>query len=102
LILYEPMAGLSPLSRLRLVELLARLQEDEGVSCLVFSSGDAELLRPLCHHLAFLLNGRIVELGPTDVLLGAAAHPYTLEMTREKTSPGPSLLSALHARTGCD
>jgi ABC-2 type transport system ATP-binding protein len=69
LILDEPTAGLDPLARLELMELL-RAERDAG-SAIIFSSHHGEDVAALADDVAFLHGGRIVESGPLAEVLGS-------------------------------
>ena len=43
----------------------------------VFVGHDLRLVRHLCHDVAVMYRGKIVEAGPATTVLGRAAHPYT-------------------------
>ena len=58
------------------MNLLLDLQERLGVTY-VFVGHDLRLVRHLCHDVAVMYRGRIVEQGPAVSLLGRPAHPYT-------------------------
>ncbi|MFW6085499.1 MAG: ABC transporter ATP-binding protein [Gemmatimonadota bacterium] len=67
LILDEPTAGLDPLSRSRLKDLI-RDERERGVTILVTSHVLSEL-RELAEHLVYLVDGRTRHDGPVDALL---------------------------------
>ena len=60
----------------QIVNLLLQLQEDLGVTY-VFVGHDLRLVKHLCHDLAVMYHGRLVELGEAHDVLTAPAHPYT-------------------------
>ena len=67
----EPTSNLDPVERVRLLDLLARLRRDEGVSILVSSHVLAEVLR-LADEIVVLSGGRVAARGrPEEVLLGS-------------------------------
>lgn len=76
IVLDEPTSQLSPGARGELVELLNRLQKERGLSYL-FISHDLTTVRNLCHRVAVMYLGQIVEVAATQVLYSAARHPYT-------------------------
>lgn len=67
LILDEPTAGLDPLSRSRLKDLI-RAERERGVTVLVTSHVLSEL-RELAEHLVYVVDGRTRHDGPVDELL---------------------------------
>lgn len=60
----------------QVTDLLARLQADDGMSCL-FISHDLALIERTCNRVAVMFAGQIVETGPTKAVLGNPRHPYT-------------------------
>lgn len=58
------------------LNLLRRLQADLGLSML-FISHNLAVVRYMCDDVAVMFNGRIVEQGRVDEILGSAQHPYT-------------------------
>jgi oligopeptide/dipeptide ABC transporter ATP-binding protein len=76
IILDEPLSALDVSVSAQIVNLLLDLQERLGVTY-VFVGHDLRLVRHLCHDVAVMYHGRIVEEGETQQLLGSAAHPYT-------------------------
>ncbi|MGF1598349.1 MAG: oligopeptide/dipeptide ABC transporter ATP-binding protein [Acidimicrobiales bacterium] len=76
IILDEPLSALDVSVSAQIANLLLDLQERLDVTY-VFVGHDLRLVRHLCHDVAVLYRGRIVEQGPTVALLDAPAHPYT-------------------------
>jgi ABC-type glutathione transport system ATPase component len=80
LVLDEPVSALDPSVRAGIVNLLADLRDELGLSQL-FIAHDLALVRHVARHqVAVLHQGRIVETGPADRVLGVPAHPYTREL----------------------
>jgi oligopeptide/dipeptide ABC transporter ATP-binding protein len=67
---------LDPAARQRLLLALRELAHTRGTAC-VLATPDATLLRDFCHRVIVLLEGRIVEAGSAERVLGQPAHPYT-------------------------
>ena len=76
IILDEPLSALDVSVSAQIVNLLLDLQERLGVTY-VFVGHDLRLVRHLCHDVAVMYRGRIVEQGAAVALLGQPAHPYT-------------------------
>jgi oligopeptide transport system ATP-binding protein len=76
IILDEPLSALDVSVSAQIVNLLLQLQEDLGVTY-VFVGHDLRLVKHLCHDLAVMYHGRLVELGEAHDVLTAPAHPYT-------------------------
>lgn len=76
LVLDEPLTALDPPSQRAATELLLQLKRQHGVASLLVSH-DLALVRTLADSVVVMYRGRIVESGPTHVVLGAPRHPYT-------------------------
>ncbi|WP_320778690.1 ABC transporter ATP-binding protein [Streptomyces sp. CRN 30] len=72
----EPVSALDVTTRVKVVELLAELKRERGLT-LVMVSHDLSVVASLCERTAVLERGRVVEQGATSQVLGAPAHPYT-------------------------
>jgi oligopeptide/dipeptide ABC transporter ATP-binding protein len=76
IVLDEPLSALDVSVSAQIVNLLLDLQERMGVT-FVFVGHDLRLVRHLCHDVAVMYRGRVVEQGAAMTLLDAPAHPYT-------------------------
>jgi ABC-type glutathione transport system ATPase component len=76
LLLDEATSALDVLVASGIVALLRRLQREQGLSLLVITH-DLALARQLCHRIAVMEVGRIVELGDAEALVSAPQHPAT-------------------------
>ncbi|WP_406151054.1 ABC transporter ATP-binding protein [Streptomyces sp. NBC_01012] len=72
----EPVSALDVTTRVKVVDLLAELKEERGLT-LVMVSHDLSVVASLCERTAVLERGRVVEQGATSQVLGAPAHTYT-------------------------
>lgn len=72
----EATSALDPVVQRKLVELVARLCREQGLT-LVFVTHDIALAAVLGTRLAVVYSARLVELGPADVALSDPGHPYT-------------------------
>ncbi|MCA9931402.1 MAG: ATP-binding cassette domain-containing protein [Anaerolineales bacterium] len=76
LVVDDMVAALDPVVQRRLVELLARLQQQLGLSVL-YMAPDLATAHLICDRVAILYLGQIVEMAETAVLYDRPAHPYT-------------------------
>ncbi|WP_413752130.1 ABC transporter ATP-binding protein [Streptomyces sp. R-74717] len=72
----EPVSALDVTTRVKVVDLLNELKQDQGLT-LVMVSHDLSVVASLCERTAVLESGHVVEQGKTAQVLGAPAHPYT-------------------------
>ncbi|MCX4580245.1 ATP-binding cassette domain-containing protein [Streptomyces sp. NBC_01571] len=72
----EPVSALDVTTRVKVVDLLADLKEEQGLT-IVMVSHDLSVVASLCERTAVLERGHVVEQGDTDQVLGDPAHPYT-------------------------
>jgi len=76
LILDETLSALDQVEQAELLDLFKRLQASHGFSY-VFISHDLALVRRMCHRVAVMYLGRIVELADNATLFEHPHHPYT-------------------------
>jgi peptide/nickel transport system permease protein len=74
----EPTTALDVTVQAQILTLLDDLRRDRGLAIL-FITHDFGVVAQLCDRVAVMYAGRIVEEGPTDAILNAPAHPYTVE-----------------------
>lgn len=72
----EPVSMLDVSIRIGLLNVMAKLREDEGVSFL-YITHDIASARYVSDRLMVMYAGHIVESGPTEAVLAAPKHPYT-------------------------
>ncbi|MGW0788121.1 ABC transporter ATP-binding protein [Streptomyces sp. NPDC002911] len=86
----EPVSALDVTTRVKVVDLLAELKEERGLT-LVMVSHDLSLVASLCERTAVLERGLVVEQGATSQVLGSPAHQYTRRLIESVPRlPGPS------------
>jgi oligopeptide/dipeptide ABC transporter ATP-binding protein len=76
LIADEPVSALDVSVRAQIVNLLAERQRERGLA-LLFIAHDLALVEQISDRIAVMYRGRIVETGPTRVVLERTLHPYT-------------------------
>lgn len=76
LILDETLSALDQVEQSRLLELFSRLQRDHGFTY-IFISHDMALVRKVCHRVAVMYLGKIVELADNETLFERPGHPYS-------------------------
>jgi peptide/nickel transport system ATP-binding protein len=72
----EPTAALDSITRIQILRLLRDLSRDRGHS-LVLITHDLSVVASLCDQVAVMYGGRLVEHGPTGLVLQAPRHRYT-------------------------
>ena len=79
LILDEAVSSLDVLVQEQILELLGSLKERFQVTYF-FISHNLRVIKRLCSRMAVMYQGKIVEAGPSEVLLKDPLHPYTQEL----------------------
>ena len=72
----EPTTALDVMVQAQILELLASLQREMGLSLLLISH-DLSVVAETCHRAVVMYAGRVVESGPIDQMYGRPLHPYT-------------------------
>jgi peptide/nickel transport system ATP-binding protein len=71
----EPVSMLDVSIRSGILNLLSELRQNMGLS-IIFISHDLSTVQYLCDQVAIMYLGQIVEIGPTEQVIGQAHHPY--------------------------
>jgi oligopeptide/dipeptide ABC transporter ATP-binding protein len=77
----EPTTALDVTIQDQILRLLARLCRESGTS-LVFVTHDLPVVAQVCHQLAVIYAGQVVERGSVQDVLTEPRHPYTLGLVR--------------------
>jgi oligopeptide/dipeptide ABC transporter ATP-binding protein len=72
----EPTTALDVTVQAQIIELLKRINRDHGTA-IILVTHDLGLAAEFCQEVAVMYAGRIVERGPTDLLIEDPKHPYT-------------------------
>jgi ABC-type dipeptide/oligopeptide/nickel transport system ATPase component len=75
----EPTSALDVITQAEILDLFARLNRALGMAVL-FISHDLLSVAALCHRIAILRNGRIIECDTTENIFLRPAHPYTRQL----------------------
>ncbi|MGH9684943.1 MAG: ABC transporter ATP-binding protein [Candidatus Acidiferrales bacterium] len=103
LIADEPTTALDVTVQKQILELLAKLRRELGLS-LLFITHDLGVVAQVADRVAVMYAGRVVEEGPASEVLRRPRHPYTEgllraapRLTREKLVPIPGTVPSLDA-----
>jgi peptide/nickel transport system ATP-binding protein len=81
LIADEPTTALDVTIQAQILDLLRRLQADRGMAVLLITH-DLGVVAELCHRVAIIYAGRIVEMAPVETIFRDPLHPYTRGLLR--------------------
>ncbi len=84
----EAVAALDVSIARRVTDLLQEIQEREGIA-LLFISHDIATVERMSHRIAVMKDGEIVEIGPTNQVIGTPKNPYTTKLIAAVPSPTP-------------
>jgi oligopeptide/dipeptide ABC transporter ATP-binding protein len=76
LIADEPTTALDVTTQRQILELLARLRDENGMSILLVSH-DFGVIAQLCDRVVVMYGGHVVERGPIEAIYDDPQHPYT-------------------------
>ncbi len=81
LIADEPTTALDVTIQAQILDLLRQLRQEQGMALLIITH-DLGVVAGIADRLAVMYAGRIVETGPTEVVLAQPRHPYTVGLLR--------------------
>ncbi len=84
LIADEPTTALDVTTQARILDLLRRLVEEDGMGLLLITH-DLAVVTGIADHLAIMRHGEVVEAGPATEVLRAKRHPYTRALFEAST-----------------
>ncbi len=86
----EPVSMLDVSVRAAILSLMRALQDELGLTYL-FITHDLSVARYMCDRIAIMYQGRIVEYGPTDMVLHNPLHPYTRRLINSVRVADPTV-----------
>jgi ABC-type oligopeptide transport system ATPase subunit len=89
LIADEPIASLDVSLQAQVVNLLMKLQKEQGLSCLLISH-DLEMVMHICQRIAVMHRGKIVEIGESEQIKQNPQHAYTKALRAAMLIPDPA------------
>ncbi|AFA46837.1 ATP-binding cassette domain-containing protein [Acetobacterium woodii] len=84
----EPIASLDVSIQAQIITLFQKLQREHGFSFLLIAH-DLSIIKFICDKVGVMLNGRIMEIGPTEEVFSNPTHPYTQSLLSAMPVPDP-------------
>ena len=86
----EAVSALDVTIKVQIIELMIGLQEEFGLSYL-FISHDIAVIERICHRVAVMHFGQLVEIGSREAVIGRPAHSYTRRLLSAVPVAHPAL-----------
>ena len=86
----EPIAMVDVSVRAQILELMLELKKEFDLTYL-FITHDLAMANYMCHSIAIMYLGKIVETGPKEKVFGSPLHPYTLALLSSIPVPDPKV-----------
>jgi oligopeptide/dipeptide ABC transporter ATP-binding protein len=98
-VLDEPVSALDVSIRAQILNLLADIQEKQGLTYLIIAH-DLAMLEHVTDQIAVMYLGKIVEIGDTESVFDNPVHPYTRALFEAVPQPVPGRLKKTSALSG--
>ena len=85
----EPTSALDVSSQKILIEMLLEMLDQKIMSGVIFVTHDLPVLRTVATKIAVMYQGRVVERGPTQLMVDRPQHPYTKALMSSVLTPEP-------------
>jgi oligopeptide/dipeptide ABC transporter ATP-binding protein len=99
IVLDEPTSSLDITIRGRITDLLLNVQAEFGLSY-IYVSHDLTTVEHLCHNVAVMYLGSIVEIGSKDQVFQSPRHPYSKALLSSALAPDPTVRRELYPLSG--
>jgi peptide/nickel transport system ATP-binding protein len=95
----EPVSALDVSIRAQILNLLEDMKRRYGLT-LLFIAHDLAVVKAVSDRIAVMYLGRLCEVGPTEELFAAPAHPYTALLLEAIPVPDPTVRPAVNVAVG--